>query len=185
MPKAKNALAPEVTGANKLLDWVAQKVNPQWFPTAGRTLLETVQGVRDPITEANFSPEEQAFLRQLIEFKGGDKGAVTYKDYQALQNKLYDEGQGALQARPSIFSLVEPFGNIQTTLGQFSYARDKNGNLVVTDTYDFNPIHNRYQSQEAQTGDYGALSPYGWIRNYAGEKIPPGYGRNVRVNLGK
>lgn len=185
MAEPKNALAPEVTGVNKLVDWVAQKLNPNWFPTAPRTLLETAQGKRDPITETNFSPDELSFLRQMVAFKGGDKGNVSYKDYQKLREKLEEEGKQVLQARPSMFSVFEPFGNVQTTLGQFNYYRDPNGNLVVADTYDFNPLNYASTSQLARTGDYGAVSPYGLIRDYAGEKIPPGYGRNVRVNLGK
>ena len=187
MAEPKNSLAPKVTGVNKLVDWVAQKLNPEWFPTAPRTLLQTVQGNREPITESHFSPDELSFLRQMVAFKGGDKGSIRYEDYQKLREKLEEEGRQVLQARPSVFSVFEPFGNVQTTLGQFNYARDPDGNLVVVDSYDFNPLRNSNAgaSQLARTADYGALSPYGLIRDYAGEKIPPGYGRSVRVNLGK
>lgn len=185
MAEPKNALAPKVTGVNKLVDWVAQRLDPSWFPTAGRTLLETAQGNRTPITEANFSPAELEIMRQLAALKGSTKGRVTYPDYKTLALTLEAEGRPVLQGRPSIFSLAEPFGNVQTTLGQFRYSRDADGNLIAEDMYDFNPLNTISTSQEARTGDYGALSPYGLIRDYAGEKIPPGYGRNVRINLGK
>jgi len=75
-------------------------------------------------------------------------------------------------------------GNVQTTLGQFRYVRDPQGGLRVVDTYDFNPL-NPHLTQEARTGDYGGFGPYGLIREYAGEKVPPGKGRSVRINLGK
>jgi hypothetical protein len=188
MPQPKNALAPnapEVTGINHLTDWVAQKLNPNWFPTSGRTLLETVQGNRTPITEKNFSPDELNMLRKLIELKGGDAGDIQYRDYFKLKDLLRDQGKMPISYTPSIFSMGDPLGNIQTTLGRFKYARMPNGALQVVDTYDFNPIYPEGATQEARTGEYGALGPYSLIRDYAGEKIPPGYGRNVKINLGK
>jgi len=184
MPKSNNALAPEVTGVNRLVDWAVQKLDPSWFPTAGRTFVETAQGARAPITEANFSPAELKALRQLVQYKGGDSGAINnYSDYAKSVEKA--TGDTDVAYSPGIFSLGDPLGNIQTTLGRFKYARDPNGDLIVVDTYDFNPIYGYGRSQEATTGGYGLLSPYALLRNYAGEKMPPGQGRDIRINLGK
>jgi hypothetical protein len=79
--------------------------------------------------------------------------------------------------------MADPLGNIQTTLGRFTYQTDPKGNLQIIDRYDFNPPMQQ-DMREARTGDYGAFGPYGMIREYAGEKIPPGKGRDVRINLG-
>jgi len=184
MAESQNALAPKVTGINRLIDWGVQKLNPNWFSTAGRTLVETAQGVKSPITEAHFSPAELDAMRQLIALKGGASGAINYADYIALAAEMNKKGQIPASMSPSLFSLADPMGNVQTTLGRFRYARDPQGNLQIVDSYDFNPP-NQMDMQEARTGDYGAFGPYGLIRDYAGEKIPPGYGRNVRINLGK
>lgn len=181
---ADNSLAPQPTGINRLLDFVVQRLPANKFPTAARTLLETAQGNRDAITEGHFSPEELAALRELILLKGGDAGSIQYKDYRMLSKAMHDKGQRPMSNSPSLMSLGDPLGNLQTTLGRFRYSRDANGNLVVQDTYDFNPPQEGAM-QEQRTGDYGALGPYGLIRDYAGEKIPPGYGRQVNVNLGK
>ena len=172
MAESVNALAPQMTGVNRLIDWAAQKVNPNWFPTSARTFFETVQGNRDPITQAHFSPAELDALRQLIESTGG-RGNVQYDDYTKFMRKQQQE-HGTIPASiaPNVLSILDPIGNVQTTLGRFTYARDPEGNLVVTDNYDFNPIRE-------MSGAYGAL------RNYAGEKIPPGTGRKVNINLGK
>jgi hypothetical protein len=169
MPSPANKLAPEVTGVNRLVDFIAQRLPAHRFPTNARTLLETAQGVRSPITENNFLPEELNALRELIMLKGGDAGNIQYEDYRKLGKPV---------------TLITPLGNVQTTLGRFRYARDVNGNLIIQDTYDFNPPQEG-AVQEQRTSDYGALGPYGLIRDYAGQKIPPGYGRPVNINLGR
>ena len=174
----------EVTGINKLVDFVAQRLDPSMFPTSARTLLETVQGAKTPITESNFSPEEHDIMRQLAVLKGGQKGNIDYGDYVKLAEQMKKTGKVPVSVTPGLLSMSDPLGNVQTTLGRFSYKTDPKGNLQVVDRYDFNPIYDQGAMQEAQTGDYGALNPYGLVRNYAGQKIPPGKGREVLINLG-
>ena len=184
--KSEGDDVPQVTGVNKVLDFIAQRVPGSVvsaLPTSARTLLETAQGTKTPVTEANFSPKEMAIMRQLAEFKGGDKGSISYADYAALAEQLNKKGGEYSSSVPSLFSMGDPMGNVQTTLGQFRYMKDPQGNLQVMDKYDFNPP-NPNVTQEARTGDYGGFGPYNLIRDYAGEKIPPGKGREVRINLG-
>jgi hypothetical protein len=172
---------PQVTGVNRVVDFIAQRLPAGAFPTAGRTLLETVQGNRDPITESSFSQDELEVLRQLAT---KNQGAVRYKDYDALAQELRSKGKEA-DSTASLFSLGSPLGNVRNTLGQFTYKLDPKGNLVLEDAYDFNPPGAPGQTREARTADYGTFGPYNMIREYAGEKVPPGKGRPVRVNLGK
>jgi hypothetical protein len=89
-----------------------------------------------------------------------------------MKRQQQEKGTIPASIAPNVLSILDPIGNVQTTLGRFTYARDPEGNLVVTDNYDFNPIRE-------MSGAYGAL------RNYATEKIPPGSGRQVNINLGK
>jgi hypothetical protein len=178
-----NALAPEVTGVNKLIDFVAQRLPAQKFSTNARTFLETAQGKREPITESNFSPEELATLKELIALRGGDEGDIQYRDYQALGKILRERGKLPMSLSPGLGSMYDPIGNIQTTLGRFKYSRDENGNLIAHDTYDFNPPQEGASEEDRLA--VNRTSPYGFIRDYAGQKIPPGYGRQVKINLGK
>ena len=176
---------PEMTGINRVTDFIAQRLPASSFPTSGRTFLETVQGKRDPLTEGNFSPEELAVMKEMIALKGGDAGDIQYGDYQALAKAMRARGQIPASTTPSLFSMSDPLGNVQTTLGRFKYGRDAKGNLVVRDTYDFNPPQDPNSMQEQRTSEYGAMGPYSLIREYAGEKIPPGRGREININLGK
>jgi hypothetical protein len=180
---ATNELAPKVTGINRLVDFVAQKIPPKWFGTSGRTFLETVQGSREPITEQNYTPAELDAIRELIQVSE-NPGQVQYGDYRRLGKQMQSRGELPVSLSPSLFSMGDSLGTAQTTLGRFKYSRDNQGNLIVIDTYDFNTPMVPGSTQEARTGDYGVLGPYGLIRDYAGEKIPPGYGRDVRINLG-
>lgn len=157
--------------SNRLIDFLLQNFNAELFPTAAKTLIETVQGKKEPITEKNFSPEELVALKNLIALTN-NRGNVQYEDYLNLMKKEQQEkGTIPMSINPSTLSLFDPIGNVQTTLGRFTYTRDSKGNLIVVDKYDFNPI-------PSMSGAYGA------IRNYAGEKIPKGFGREVMINLG-
>jgi len=157
--------------SNSLIDFLLQKLNPELFPTAAKTLIETVQGNKEPITEKNFTPQELESLKALIGMTN-NRGNVQYSDYTEFMRKMQKE-KGTIPASiaPNVLSILDPIGNVHTTLGRFKYYRDANGNLIVVDTYDFNPI-------PSMSGAYGA------IRNYAGEKIPRGSGREVMINLG-
>lgn len=181
----KKDQGPEMTGINRVTDFIAQRLPASSFPTSGRTFLETVQGKRDPITEGNFSPEELAVMKEMIALKGGDAGDIQYGDYQALAKAMRARGKIPASTTPSLFSMSDPLGNVQTTLGRFKYGRDARGNLVVRDTYDFNPPQDPNSMQEQRTAEYGAMGPYSLIREYAGEKVPPGRGRDININLGK
>ncbi len=171
MPQPTNALAPQ--SSNRLLDYIVQNTPAQWFPTAGRVFLESMQGKRDPITEADFTPDELNQLRQLINSTEG-RGNVQYKDYvKEKKRKLRDEFLPVVDLPPSILAITNPLGNTAATLGRFKYVRDADGNLRAIDDYDFNPTN------------IDSYHPYGILRRYAGEKMPPGSGRPVNINLGK
>jgi len=171
MPQPTNTLAPQ--SSNRLLDYLVQNAPPNIFPTAGRVFLESMQGKRDPITEADFSSEELNQLRQLINSTEG-RGHVQYKDYVSeKKRRLRDEFLPLVDLPPSLLAVFNPLGNVAGTLGRFKYVRDADGNLRAIDDYDFNRIEGT------------SSSPYAALRRYAGEKMPPGSGRPVNINLGK
>lgn len=169
----KNALAPQ--SDNKLLDFLIQNAPPGLFPTAGRVFLESMQGKRDPITEADFSPEELSRIRQLVNSTEG-RGNVQYKDYRNLKRELTQKGENVGILGPSMFAIGNPTGNAMMTLGRFNYVRDPDGTLRAVDTYDFNNIN---PDNLAPSNIYSRLRQYGY------EKMPPGTGRPVNINLGK
>lgn len=176
--------APELTGVNRLVDSLVQRANPSWFPTAGRLFVQTMQGDRRPITEQDYTPEELAALRQLIATQNAPEGSIQYRDYLAAADaERKRSGARPVTLTPGLASLMDPMGNLQTSLGRFRYYRDANGNLMVVDAYDFNPPPKT--ASEAALAEQTVTSPYAMLRNYAGQKVPPGQGRSVRINLGR
>jgi len=122
--------------------------------------------------------------------------AVTYDSY-ALDPQIRD--RGILRDRFATSGAL-PRQAVQLTLGQFGYRVDPaTGNLMVYDTYDFNPSTSLTTGRSQPTnpvGEYplienaapspeiGTTGMYGILRQYAGRKVPPGQGRQVSVNLG-
>jgi hypothetical protein len=163
-----------------LIDAVVPHLPADRFPTSAKLLLKTLQGDKSQVTNSSFTPEELAIISRLIEI-AGDKGYVGYGDYMKLGQQMKAQGKLPMSVQPSLFSMGDALGNIQTTLGRFSYKPNAKGSFDVTDTYDFNPVDKTTQVE----GGAGLGGPYGVIREYAGAKIPPGKGRSVFVNVGR
>ena len=170
-----NKLADNSAWYDPVLDAVFQNMTPKDKSLPTRTLLETIQGNKNEITEKNFSPEHLAVMADLIRIAGPGK-PVTYATYQ----KLYKErkaktGKIPLDTVPGLASVYDPIGQVQTTLGQFNTNQTPQG-IQIADTYDFNPAG--WGSEISATA-----GPYGIIRSYAGRKIPPGRGRRVNIAI--
>ena len=118
-------------------------------------------------------------------------GAVEYKDYtKGLKDVGWVENIDPL-------SLFDKEGAVKKTLGQFNWRIDDNGNIIVTDQYNFNnakAMNEAYPTAEDKikylsgraaqvaTGDY---SLYGWLRDTGalyGTKS--GEGTKFEINLG-
>lgn len=150
---------------------VVDNLNPAWFPTAGRTFVSSMQGVRSPITERSFTPEELTAMQRLVALRGGESGSIHYSDYDTA----YPENPGN-----ALSALRSPEGNVRTTLGQFTYRYDpQRGGYEIRDAYDFN----RVKGGAEQTAEAMSLSPYALARYYGGEMLPEGTGREVRIAL--
>lgn len=101
---------------------------------------------------------------------------VKYEDYNSLSRRA-DTGKN-------------PDETIQTLLGKYRYSMNRNGKPVITDTYDFNPggfggtVKGGTSEMGVDGGEVGGSSGiYDMVRSYAGNKLPPGKGRDVYINL--
>ena len=55
---------------------------------------------------------------------GKENGVIGYDDYIMLARKMTKEGPMPVSVTPSIYSMADPLGNVQTTLGRFSYQAE-------------------------------------------------------------
>jgi len=116
------------------------------------------------------------------------KPNIQYEDY----NKFTDP----MVAR-NILSGSNPYDSLATLLGRFNYGIDpKTKQFVATDKYDFNPYKSILTNKDATPvipyaedlitlpidgGTSGGA--YNLLRRYAGTVVPPGQGRDVRIQL--
>lgn len=157
------------------------------MPSNKRLYLETFADEnRSPITERNFTEQELQTIAALIRAKqltdpSGTSGVIQYKDYLPFLSKAETSNAAGVNAGDR-----NPYENIRTSLGQFRYVIDPaTGAVRVVDEYDFNRLEENKVSQALQRGDYivNTLDPYSVLRVYAGERMPPGTGRSVRVQI--
>lgn len=148
------------------------------LPSNQRVYLSTVlDRNKEDLTNKDFTPQELAAIQRLVQMKGGESGAIKYKDYPKAK-----EGESAM-ARP-LSGNEFPYENIRTTLGQFTYKLNpKTKQYEISDVYNFNanPL-----TKNVVEGDYigrFAISPYHIARAYGQNVVPEGTGRKVALTV--
>lgn len=156
------------------------------MPSNKRIYLETfADEQKTPITEKSFTEAELRTIGELVKAKqsidpASTSGYIKYADYaKFLSPKETSQTAGVAAGERN------PFENIRTTLGQFNYKVDpKTGNVVISDTYDFNKLNQKLMDTMSR-GDYVAntLDPYTIARIYGEANMPVGQGRPVMVQI--
>lgn len=179
---------PLVAGAIKA-GGMLSNVFPVGQLTPVKVLDETLSGVSSPITEKDMTSDQLSFIKDLIKFKE-DKNAeyekkfgkgssysrpntIAYSDYYDWWKSQPEDKRPPIMNQ-GMESMLTPYGQTQTVLGQFTYNKDpKTGNISISDVYNFNPLETSKDEQ--------ALGGYGTIREYAGRQLPNSTGRPVNI----
>lgn len=155
-------------------------------------------------TEDFFSAAEKDVIKALVvnsskRLGNKKRGAVEYgnannpKDYTiGIEDVTWDS------SNVDSLSFNDAEGAIKKTLGQFSWNINKEGDLIVTDRYNFNdaadlqaqyPTHTdrlKHLSQLAAGVATGDTSTFGWLRRLGAlYGSVEGEGAEFRINLGK
>lgn len=104
-------------------------------------------------------------------------------DYRVYKNNLASD---SLEQARKVTGNVTPLDSIHTTLGRFTYGVDpKTNEIIITDTYDFNSADKNVTSAEnvGLSPTRGSSAMYDVLRSYAGQVLPEGKGRDVRIRL--
>jgi GH24 family phage-related lysozyme (muramidase) len=141
----------EVESANGLLSMV-----PSHVRMVIEDVVKTQLGIdqrQDLKTSDFFSDEELGFIlsavRRVSQANGGaTSGAVEYTG----QNSGYDQGTDNVTFAGDDLSIIggDVSDHIQKTLGQFNFRINDQGELIITDEYDFNnaaEMQERYPTQ--------------------------------------
>lgn len=169
-------------------------------PTPLKVYGESVLGGKQgEITNADFTPDELAAVRQLTVAAGAPNprkgakgvtlpatpGAVTYDTYRKQSADVpAQQWSGTLpnsvQADVGPLGLISPQGRVANTLGQFNYEMDPNGVLHVRDRYNFNPHYGNLDTATKVVANIGSF-PFAQM-HWLGEKaVPEGTGRRVHL----
>ncbi len=128
---------------------------------------------------SDYSPELIAVMQQAAKNAlASGRMNIDYEDYPTLSNGqtakewVHGERKGSPLEKAKLFAL-DPVSNAATTIGGATLAVE-DGNVYLTDEYDFTKINK----------DYKDLGAYGKIRKWAGDNFPE-EGNQVRILLGK
>ena len=120
-------------------------------------------------------PQNQIdILRDMIKQHGGEpKGGFSSSDWRRYQGTYTGKNRSLLER------MSTPSGKIEHTLGQFNWYTNDNGDIIITDTYDWNtgegtPNNGMYSKLRAFMGEHGSkdTDPDQWKRHY-------------KINIGK
>jgi hypothetical protein len=153
------------------------------------------ESLKNPFNPLNYIPEGKKTsakrAKMLDDMKGGDLTTPGYVDYNTYNKKT---GLGSINSSPGFHSVFSDTGKVLTTLGQFNYSILPNGDVQVTDTYDFNPMLLDDQGQESKranaftNSELSVLSGGYYPLRKLGEKLLPereGKGRKINIVLPK
>lgn len=158
------------------------------IPPNIRMFIADLLGSKEPFTEKDLTGSDKELLREIAS-KKVKEGKIDYQDYgiESLGKNMFKNIKDARY-------------NLKTLLGRAKVEVDKDGNLVVKDTFDFNDkkdvknledlkfaIKDVYNAFTGGPGDYhgfgGIYSGVRQMGTYFGSG--PGEGAPVEINLGK
>jgi hypothetical protein len=158
------------------------------IPPNVRMFMADLLGSKEKFTEKDLTPEYQNVLREIAS-KNVNKGSIGYEDYgiKSINQPLYK-------------NITDARYNLKTLLGKAKVEVNKEGNLLIKDSFDFNDkkdikslkdlkfalqdIYGAFIGESKSAAGVGGL--YSAIRQgakYLGSG--PGEGAPVEINLGK
>ena len=114
-------------------DVVKDLTDAKILPSSYRLYLRSLSGINDPIDENFFSKSEIKEMRRSV---GRSEIAKEAKDknYYLPKDTIGYSGKDF-----SVFdALLDPTVNLEMTLGRSNFKKDKEGNYVLEDKYNFN-----------------------------------------------
>ena len=134
-------------------DTVKKITDAKLLPSSYRLYLRSLAGITDPVDESFFKDSELDMLRKKIGRSEISK-EVGDENYPLPKNTIgygYRGGKDLSVSR----ALTDDETNIDMTIGKANYTKDKDGNYILKDKYDFDGI---------MGGGYGGLNEKALMR---------------------
>lgn len=160
------------------------------IPTNVRQFVYDLFGGTETLTEKDLKKSEREALKAAtLRAQRQGKKAIEYADYgtQKKGQSQYADVGGGGNALDFVSKVFDPNYSMKTTIGQARIEKDKEGNTIIVDRYNFNDADDKFSFAGLMAGVKRAgFSPYAQIRNIARELgSGKGEGSEVRINLGK
>lgn len=162
------------------------------LPLPARLYIDSVvKKDTTPIDENYFSTEELNSIKDLVASSISNtnkKQTPGYVNYDTYKNN------SSISDLNLLSGLFTKSGKIANSLGQFNYELDKNGDIIVKDTYDFNAY---IRGRKTAGTEYSEADPISKIIaniSYLGypalsalgqEVLPEGSGRQIKIKIPK
>ena len=134
-------------------DTVKQITDAKLLPSSYRLYLRSLAGITDPVDESFFKDSELDMIRKKVGRSEISK-EVGDENYLLPKNTIgygYRDGKDLSVSR----ALTDDETNIDMTIGKANYTKDKDGNYILKDKYDFDGI---------MGGGYGGLNEKALMR---------------------
>ena len=117
------------------------------LPSSVRLYLRNLAGVTDKITEDFFSKSELSEIKKRVAEAEANKSmgkksisGYTKAEENAIGYRPYDRDKDEGGKMSLIGAFTNPSTNIDMTLGQASFSKNKKGEIIVKDIHDFESI---------------------------------------------
>ena len=134
-------------------DTVKKITDAKLLPSSYRLYLRSLAGITDPVDESFFKDSELDMIRKKVGRSEISK-EVGDENYLLPKNTIgygYRGGKDLSVSR----ALTDDETNIDMTIGKANYTKDKDGNYILKDKYDFDGI---------MGGGYGGLNEKALMR---------------------
>ena len=179
--RAKNPITANEFTEDELValkDTIVNVQKPRWE--------NYLQAFEDTSTLAS-SPDKNKKYKEIVNKL--QSGYVSYGDYPDVKGSDGILKDISPRLAMILHGLGSASGNAALTLGQFNFKKRPDGDIEVSDNYNFNPIDYVGKRESVPPQFLGVASSisdeYARFRDYASEQIPPGKGRKVKVVLPK
>ena len=164
------------------------------IPINMRQYVYTLAGGTRPLTERDLSPDDFTTLKDAVIRKikqtGQTSGVIGYGEYDKDGNISEAENTGTAKLLHKSFT--DPVFRLESTLGMVRYTINKNGEIEIHDSYDFNADRRLIDDEVRKYGRLGVLARAAqhsgiWgVLNAAGNMAKPdGTGTPFVLNLGQ
>jgi len=136
---------------DKVINTKAERIRKGPAPLAFRQMFHDLAGGRDELTEADLRKDEITGFKKLIregikdgtiKKVGRNKWDISYDAYKTHDKSKGESKYADINFKTGIHKIIPKLNdlnfNFKTTIGQGTIIKDKNGNFIVKDQYNFN-----------------------------------------------